>query len=218
MYDHVRRRRWHPIVLLLLLPLVGTLVPEFYNHDAPSIGGHAVLLVRVRVDPGQRGMHLDRVTRHQEAAVTAQYNRLEFGIVIAIFAVITVLGFVAVRWKRAPSLQSIDEWGLGDRRFGTRVTWFLLGGDLYTAYTFVSERLVVRDRRHRFLCGALHDRGLPDSDVRRRPGCGRSATGTVTPPRPISSGAGTDRVCSRCLSRSPASSSRCLTSRYSWLA
>ena len=39
MYDHVRRRRWHPIVLLLLLPLIGTLVPEFYNRNAPSIGG-----------------------------------------------------------------------------------------------------------------------------------------------------------------------------------
>jgi SSS family solute:Na+ symporter len=66
------------------------------------------------------------------------FNALEFGIVIAIFAVITVLGFVAVRWKRAPSLESIDEWGLGGRRFGTWVTWFLLGGDLYTAYTFVA--------------------------------------------------------------------------------
>ena len=39
MYDHVRRRRWHPIALLLLLPLIGTLVPEFYNRNAPAIGG-----------------------------------------------------------------------------------------------------------------------------------------------------------------------------------
>ena len=31
-----------------------------------------------------------------------------------------------------------SEWGLGGRRFGTVVTWFLLGGDLYTAYTFVA--------------------------------------------------------------------------------
>lgn len=28
--------------------------------------------------------------------------------------------------------------GLGGRSFGTWVTWFLLGGDLYTAYTFVA--------------------------------------------------------------------------------
>lgn len=39
MYRGVRRRRLHPAVLLLLLPLVGTLVPEFYNRRAPGIGG-----------------------------------------------------------------------------------------------------------------------------------------------------------------------------------
>ncbi|HEY9244265.1 MAG TPA: DUF3311 domain-containing protein [Streptosporangiaceae bacterium] len=32
-------RRRHPIVLLLLLPLVAVLVPEFYNFADPSIGG-----------------------------------------------------------------------------------------------------------------------------------------------------------------------------------
>ena len=31
-----------------------------------------------------------------------------------------------------------DEWGLGGRRFGTLITWFLIGGDLYTAYTFIA--------------------------------------------------------------------------------
>ena len=66
------------------------------------------------------------------------FNAVEFGIVVAMFAIITVLGFMAVRWQRAPSLHSIDEWGLGGRRFGTWVTWFLVGGDLYTAYTFVA--------------------------------------------------------------------------------
>jgi SSS family solute:Na+ symporter len=57
------------------------------------------------------------------------FNALEFGIVVAMFAVVTVLGFMATRWKRATSLASIEEWGLGGRRFGTWVTWFLLGGD-----------------------------------------------------------------------------------------
>jgi SSS family solute:Na+ symporter len=32
----------------------------------------------------------------------------------------------------------LDEWGLGGRSFGTFVTWFLLGGDLYSAYTFIA--------------------------------------------------------------------------------
>jgi SSS family solute:Na+ symporter len=53
------------------------------------------------------------------------------------FALVTVLGFVAARWKAA-DLDHIHEWGLGGRRFGPWVTWFLLGGDLYTAYTVIA--------------------------------------------------------------------------------
>jgi SSS family solute:Na+ symporter len=45
---------------------------------------------------------------------------------------------VASRWQRGPGLDSLDEWGLGGRRFGSWITWFLVGGDLYTAYTFVA--------------------------------------------------------------------------------
>jgi SSS family solute:Na+ symporter len=67
-----------------------------------------------------------------------KFNSLEFGIAVAMFAVVTVLGFIAARWKRGGSLASVEEWGLGGRRFGTAVTWFLIGGDLYTAYTFVA--------------------------------------------------------------------------------
>src|SRR4051812_11209471 len=55
-----------------------------------------------------------------------------------LFALVTIVGFAAVRWRRAESLGDIDEWGLGGRSFGSFVTWFLLGGDLYTAYTFVA--------------------------------------------------------------------------------
>ncbi|MCW2708441.1 MAG: sodium/proline symporter [Frankiales bacterium] len=59
-------------------------------------------------------------------------------IVAAVFLLVTVLGFAAARWRRAESLAHLDEWGLGGRSFGTVVTWFLLGGDLYTAYTFIA--------------------------------------------------------------------------------
>jgi solute:Na+ symporter, SSS family len=59
-------------------------------------------------------------------------------IVFAIFFIfVTILGFYAARWRRG-DLTQLDEWGLGGRRFGTVVTWFLLGGDLYTAYTFIA--------------------------------------------------------------------------------
>ncbi|HEY1358327.1 MAG TPA: sodium:solute symporter [Thermoleophilaceae bacterium] len=55
----------------------------------------------------------------------------------AMFALITVMGFVAARWRRG-DLRVLHEWGLGGKRFGTVVTWFLLGGDIYTAYTFIA--------------------------------------------------------------------------------
>ena len=56
----------------------------------------------------------------------------------AMFALITVMGFLAARWRRPENLNHLDEWGLGGRKFGPWVTWFLIGGDLYTAYTFVA--------------------------------------------------------------------------------
>ena len=62
-------------------------------------------------------------------------------VVIVLFVLVAVIGFLAARWRTDPSargLHSLDEWGLGGRGFGTWVTWFLLGGDLYTAYTFVA--------------------------------------------------------------------------------
>ncbi len=65
-------------------------------------------------------------------------NWIALTIVLVLFVFVTVVGFAAARWRRASSLASLDEWGLGGRGFGTFVTWFLLGGDLYTAYTFVA--------------------------------------------------------------------------------
>jgi solute:Na+ symporter, SSS family len=38
---------------------------------------------------------------------------------------------------------NLDEWALGGRGFGTLITWFLLGGDLYTAYTFIAVPALV---------------------------------------------------------------------------
>ncbi|HEY1691242.1 MAG TPA: sodium:solute symporter [Polyangiaceae bacterium] len=64
-------------------------------------------------------------------------NGTALAVFVALFVLVTVLGFVASRWRRA-NLDDLNEWGLGGRRFGTIVTWFLLGGDLYTAYTFVA--------------------------------------------------------------------------------
>lgn len=63
-------------------------------------------------------------------------------ILAAAVAGVTLLGFAASRWGGA-DLGTLDEWALGGRRFGTLVSWFLLGGDLYTAYTFIAVPALV---------------------------------------------------------------------------
>src|SRR5437763_9273978 len=60
-----------------------------------------------------------------------------FAVFLFFFIVVTILGFVAAYWHRG-DLNLLHEWGLAGRRFGTIITWFLLGGDLYTAYTFIA--------------------------------------------------------------------------------
>jgi SSS family solute:Na+ symporter len=64
-------------------------------------------------------------------------NWVALSVFVVLFGFITWLGFVAANWRRG-DLDQLHEWGLGGRRFGTIVTWFLVGGDLYTAYTFIA--------------------------------------------------------------------------------
>ncbi|MEO7216979.1 MAG: sodium:solute symporter [Gemmatimonadaceae bacterium] len=63
-------------------------------------------------------------------------------VMIILFAIVTGLGFVSARWRRG-DMNLLHEWGLAGGRFGTAVTWFLLGGDLYTAYTFIAVPALV---------------------------------------------------------------------------
>ena len=56
---------------------------------------------------------------------------------LLLFAGVAGIGLFAARWRKR-DLSLLTEWGLGGRRFGTLITWFLLGGDLYTAYTFIA--------------------------------------------------------------------------------
>jgi SSS family solute:Na+ symporter len=70
-------------------------------------------------------------------------NAVAFTILIVLFLVVTAAGFAAARWRRAENMLALDEWGLGGRSFGTFVSWFLLGGDLYTAYTFIAVPALV---------------------------------------------------------------------------
>ncbi|WP_337266212.1 monocarboxylate uptake permease MctP [Oryzifoliimicrobium ureilyticus] len=70
-------------------------------------------------------------------------NPVALGVFIFFFALVTVMGFVAAHWRKPKTLAHIDEWGLGGRSFGTWITWFLVGGDFYTAYTVIAVPALV---------------------------------------------------------------------------
>lgn len=59
---------------------------------------------------------------------------------IILFVLVLVIGLLSSRWRSGGESEGeeLSEWGLGGRRFGTVITWFLVGGDLYTAYTLIA--------------------------------------------------------------------------------
>jgi SSS family solute:Na+ symporter len=69
--------------------------------------------------------------------VVRDVNWIALGIFVVLFGFISWLGFAAAHWRKG-DLDQLHEWGLGGRRFGTLITWFLVGGDVYTAYTFIA--------------------------------------------------------------------------------
>jgi solute:Na+ symporter, SSS family len=70
-------------------------------------------------------------------------NTVAFGIVVAAFLIVTLIGFASARWRPAEDPMQLNEWGLGGRGFGTFISWFLIGGDIYTAYTFIAVPALV---------------------------------------------------------------------------
>src|SRR5689334_22059535 len=80
---------------------------------------------------------------------------VELVVFALLFGVVSVMWFLASRWRRAETLEHLDEWGLGGRKFGAWITWFLIGGDIYTAYTFVAVPALL------FGAGALGFYALP---------------------------------------------------------
>src|SRR6266487_2472038 len=70
-------------------------------------------------------------------------NAVSFTVLIVLFLLVTGIGFAAARWRKAENMLHLNEWGLGGRGFGTFISWFLLGGDLYTAYTFIAVPALV---------------------------------------------------------------------------
>ena len=72
-------------------------------------------------------------------------NWTALSVFIFFFALVTVIGFLASRWQRGGAHKGahLDEWGLGGRNFGAWITWFLVGGDFYTAYTVIAVPALV---------------------------------------------------------------------------
>jgi solute:Na+ symporter, SSS family len=73
---------------------------------------------------------------------TGEVHWIALVVFAGLFLFVTVLGFLAARWK-AGDLKRLDEWALGGQRFGIVITWFLVGGDLYTAYTIIAVPALV---------------------------------------------------------------------------
>ena len=73
---------------------------------------------------------------------TGEIHWIALAVFVGLFLLVSVMGFMAARWK-AGDLSLLDEWGLAGRRFGIIITWFLVGGDLYTAYTVIAVPALV---------------------------------------------------------------------------
>ena len=75
-----------------------------------------------------------------------QINWTALSVFVFFFVLVTVMGFAASRWQSGGATHKgahLDEWGLGGRNFGTWITWFLVGGDFYTAYTVIAVPALV---------------------------------------------------------------------------
>jgi Na+/proline symporter len=157
MQDETPKGGWRRYLprLLLLVPFIAMISVPSYNRMEPSLGDipffywyqlawiliGALLVLVVYLIEGEIAR---RTWRHAARALGEGrvVNATATIIFVALFLLITWLGFIAARWRKA-DLNILHEWSLGGRRFGTIVTWFLLGGDLYTAYTFIAVPALV---------------------------------------------------------------------------
>ena len=124
--------------LLLLLPFAGTLSVPLYNYARADALRHSVLLL-VSARVGSFDRSIARVFPRIDARARCLAPQLS-----------SPWPYSASRpsdfWPHAgeaPNMASLEEWALGGRSFGTIVSWFLLGGDLYTAYTFIAVPALV---------------------------------------------------------------------------
>ena len=66
-------------------------------------------------------------------------NKINIPIIIIFLflSLIALVGFLAKRFESS-KIESLAEWSFAGKRFGALIVWFLLGGDIYTAYTLLA--------------------------------------------------------------------------------
>lgn len=64
-------------------------------------------------------------------------NYVSVIVFVVLFAVFAIIGFMSARFRRGDGTK-LNEWSLAGRKLGAYLAWFLVGGDLYTAYTFIA--------------------------------------------------------------------------------
>ncbi len=64
-------------------------------------------------------------------------ENIQIIIIFSFIVLIALAGFLAKRFE-ASKTDSLMEWSLAGKRFGAFIIWFLLGGDIYTAYTLLA--------------------------------------------------------------------------------
>ncbi|MHB1830104.1 MAG: sodium:solute symporter family protein [Candidatus Micrarchaeaceae archaeon] len=64
-------------------------------------------------------------------------STLGIALFLILFSAFVFLGFYGSRWRKG-NLNTLSEWGLAGRRLGPYLSWFLIGADVFTAYTFIA--------------------------------------------------------------------------------
>ena len=65
------------------------------------------------------------------------FTVIDYTVFFTLVGLTVVAGFLGSKW-RAPDFSKIAEWSLGGMRFGSFIVWFLMGADIYTAYSLIS--------------------------------------------------------------------------------
>ncbi len=69
--------------------------------------------------------------------MSGTFNIEVFAVFVSLFVLFVALGFWASRWRKG-DMSDLGDWALAGRKIGSYLAWFLVGADLYTAYTFIA--------------------------------------------------------------------------------